>query len=1200
MVVRVAGLRVAGYGDPFRRRRARGYVQQGALPRPRWPSRTCSPSGWPGWRTRSTSSWSTSPRWPRRAIEALRRDPPSHPIVLLVGHTHHADIELDRDFTVLNGGTVGAGGTGNLGEGSKIGVARMTYATGGGLRAAGRRPRRDRPGQRIGDREALPARRAARRSRLANSVNRPSRRRVEPCEDAVTGWLRCPCGVAVLPLDWPRHDRTVSAADAAPLRLAVIDTDSGFLQVLTKRLERLAWEHRVLASAVPVDTVVAMRLNAIVVDLAVLGPPAWEYLEKLCAALPGLGVRRVHGPVDGGPARARPAPGGRRLADQAVPSRGAHRPGRGRRAPPPARRGALVGRARSPPARSRSAPIASRPSCARSSIDLTRREFELIELLAGAEGRVLEREEIYQRVWGYAMARGDRSVDVFVRKLRQKLEKASPGWRYIHTHFGVGYRFAPEPGGRRGHRARAGRAGRWPPSGAAGAWRRRPSAPRCSELPRSATSRSSSSLAAAVAFLPAGARRRALIGAILSTLIIVSLVFFAYRFYREHRVELDGLGDRWRGLLYGAIGVVVLALAALPRLSDTLGRHARRGRAARRRRRTRSTPSGATTASTPEPRIPAPIRDGRAVSRDGVPATLPGCARALQTRAGQVELVALLPLVVLVGALLWQAVVAGQALWLSGAAARAAARAAAVGGDAAAAAERRCRRVWRRGAARGRGRRGRSASRVAVPSVRRRRLARHGARARPSGPAAMRRATRRPRAGERRARRAAAAGGARRAGDRPAARGRRRRASWRATPPRRGAAALLQGGDPAAAARAALPGWSRERADGARGGAARRRPRAPARRRPVLAERLEASALGRRRSAMSPLRDLLVAPRTGRRRRSTTAGAAAASARRASAGRRGRASGLARCAGAGARAAGGGGRRRPGARAGGARGARVRALLGARLRAGPARARARRGRAPGRVAARPRPRGVGARAARRSSRLPDDRAERRGRRGARAGRGGRAADACSRSPPATTEVDVLLGARDAILVALPADGRAGAGARSRWPEPPRSSRARRRSRSGSIPSSGRWRWPGVRAPGAIRRRRGRAAAVSRRRSAARGSPARRRMVLLGLLVAVVLGAVVLGGIARGVGVRGELQSAADLSALAAARAMHDAYPRVFEPPVARRRREPAPPRARRVPGARRARGARDRRAQRRPRRARRLPRRRRWRRSACA
>jgi len=79
------------------------------------------------------------------------------------------------------------------------------------------------------------------------------------------------------------------------------------------------------------------------------------------------------------------------------------------------------------------------------SVDLTRREFELLELLAGAEGRVLEREDIYRRVWGYEMARGDRSVDVFVRKLRQKLEKTSPGWRYIHTHFGVGYRFAAEP-----------------------------------------------------------------------------------------------------------------------------------------------------------------------------------------------------------------------------------------------------------------------------------------------------------------------------------------------------------------------------------------------------------------------------------------------------------------------------------------------------------------------------------------------------------------------------------------------------------------------------------------------------------------------------------------------------------------------------------------------------------------------------------
>jgi DNA-binding response OmpR family regulator len=81
------------------------------------------------------------------------------------------------------------------------------------------------------------------------------------------------------------------------------------------------------------------------------------------------------------------------------------------------------------------------------SVDLTRREFEVLQLLAQAKGKVLQREEIYQAVWGYAMAHGDRSVDVFVRKVRQKLEKVSPDWNYIHTHFGVGYRFDPEQRG---------------------------------------------------------------------------------------------------------------------------------------------------------------------------------------------------------------------------------------------------------------------------------------------------------------------------------------------------------------------------------------------------------------------------------------------------------------------------------------------------------------------------------------------------------------------------------------------------------------------------------------------------------------------------------------------------------------------------------------------------------------------------------
>jgi DNA-binding response OmpR family regulator len=77
------------------------------------------------------------------------------------------------------------------------------------------------------------------------------------------------------------------------------------------------------------------------------------------------------------------------------------------------------------------------------SLELTAREFEILQLLAQSD-RVLRREEIYERIWGYAMAHGDRSVDVFVRKLRQKLRAASPEWSYIHTHFGVGYRFTAE------------------------------------------------------------------------------------------------------------------------------------------------------------------------------------------------------------------------------------------------------------------------------------------------------------------------------------------------------------------------------------------------------------------------------------------------------------------------------------------------------------------------------------------------------------------------------------------------------------------------------------------------------------------------------------------------------------------------------------------------------------------------------------
>jgi DNA-binding response OmpR family regulator len=75
---------------------------------------------------------------------------------------------------------------------------------------------------------------------------------------------------------------------------------------------------------------------------------------------------------------------------------------------------------------------------------LSIRELRLLTELGRRADRIVPREELFRLVWGREMRAGDRSVDVYVRKLRVKLEQALPGWRYIHTHFGLGYRLAPE------------------------------------------------------------------------------------------------------------------------------------------------------------------------------------------------------------------------------------------------------------------------------------------------------------------------------------------------------------------------------------------------------------------------------------------------------------------------------------------------------------------------------------------------------------------------------------------------------------------------------------------------------------------------------------------------------------------------------------------------------------------------------------
>lgn len=227
------------------------------------------------------------------------------------------------------------------------------------------------------------------------------------------------------------------------LRVAVIDNDSGFVQVLGNRMDSAGWKYRILASSVPPEDLVAMKVNAVLLDPSVIEEGGWEYLQRICGLLPELGVIVC---TEGGTVSQR-VRGLRVGADDWI-----NKPSHPEEVM--ARIEAVARRRRRHTTENQNGPLVIGEVEIRSdqfqafvsgqSLDLTRREFELLQLLGQNQGKVLDREAIYQRVWGYSMAHGDRSVDVFIRKLRHKLEKKSPGFNYIHTHFGVGYRFAAE------------------------------------------------------------------------------------------------------------------------------------------------------------------------------------------------------------------------------------------------------------------------------------------------------------------------------------------------------------------------------------------------------------------------------------------------------------------------------------------------------------------------------------------------------------------------------------------------------------------------------------------------------------------------------------------------------------------------------------------------------------------------------------
>jgi predicted phosphodiesterase len=127
-VVTIAGLRVAGYDDPFERQAGQNFADRYN----RAPDRSEVErfATWMrGVRDQADIVMVHNPALLTDALKELDADPPAKPLTILVGHTHHAELTRRPGATVINAGTVGAGGTGNLLEKNKIGIARLSYDT---------------------------------------------------------------------------------------------------------------------------------------------------------------------------------------------------------------------------------------------------------------------------------------------------------------------------------------------------------------------------------------------------------------------------------------------------------------------------------------------------------------------------------------------------------------------------------------------------------------------------------------------------------------------------------------------------------------------------------------------------------------------------------------------------------------------------------------------------------------------------------------------------------------------------------------------------------------------------------------------------------------------------------------------------------------------------------------------------------------
>jgi DNA-binding response OmpR family regulator len=226
-----------------------------------------------------------------------------------------------------------------------------------------------------------------------------------------------------------------------PLHMAVLDADRGFGNLLNIPTRELDWEVTRLSELPRPEALTALQLDVLLVDIDTIeADVAW--LSRQAMEMPKVTIVAYSKSS---------------TVTQRVRGLQAGLDGWINRACDPhevlARVQAIV-RAR------RGQRVATRPSIHAGDmlVDLTRydaiaggrsagmttREFEVFALLVENTGKVLSREDIYAGVWGSDTPDGDRSVDIFVSRIRLKLRRLSPSWSYLHTHVGMGYRFEAE------------------------------------------------------------------------------------------------------------------------------------------------------------------------------------------------------------------------------------------------------------------------------------------------------------------------------------------------------------------------------------------------------------------------------------------------------------------------------------------------------------------------------------------------------------------------------------------------------------------------------------------------------------------------------------------------------------------------------------------------------------------------------------